>query len=72
MRKELIPITAKDCINVEPLPDTHDVRVDLFYCARGLCSECSRRSEQGCRKTEVGGCLFGLLEDASELLAPYD
>ena len=49
------PLTAEDILNCEPLPKTHDVRVDLYWCARGVCSNCSRKSEKGCKKTEIGG-----------------
>lgn len=65
---ELKAITVEDCLVVQPLPKTQDVRLDLYYCARGLCYLCSRKSEKGCRKKDIGGCRFGLLEDANELL----
>ena len=71
-KKDLQPITVCDCMDYPALPNVHDVRVDLYYCARGLCSECSRKSEKNCRKSEVGGCKFGLLEDANELLRLYE
>ena len=66
---EVIPIRAIGCIDCSPDPDTHDVRVDLYNCARGFCKECSRKSKKGCKKTEVGGCRHDLLDEACELLA---
>ncbi len=62
--------TVWDCINVPPLPKIHDVRVDMYWCARGVCSNCSRTETKG--KTEVGDCRHDLLDDANELMAPYD
>lgn len=61
--------TAEDCLNAQTLPSTHDVQVDLYWCARGVCKNCSRKSENGCKKTEVGGCRHDLMDDANELLA---
>lgn len=62
--------TIYDCLEIIPRPKTHDVRVDLYWCARGICRNCSRKKTRG--RTEVGDCRHDLLDDANDLLAPYD
>lgn len=68
------PLTAEDIMNLPPKPKTHDVRVDLYWCARGMCDECSRKPIKDTIGDipEVGGCRHDLLDEANDLLAPYD
>ena len=70
--RNLEPVTAMDCENYPQLPETHDVIVDLYHCARAECIMCSRKSEHNCRKNEPGGCRHDLLNDAIELLQNYE
>lgn len=66
---KLEPVKASDCADYPALPETHKVRVDLYHCARGECGLCSKLRSPKTRQTQVGGCLFELLEEANELLA---
>lgn len=73
MCKKLVPLKAKDCLDDDlSLPDLHEVMVALYNCARGYCKRCSRKSDNKCKRTDIGGCRFDLLEDANELLMRFE
>lgn len=72
--KTLEPLEVKDILNPEPLPSTQNVREDLYWCARGNCEYCSRKTIKDINGDipEVGGCKHDLLDIASELLLQYE